>query len=149
MAVSGTVPARGSKGRIDPTVAARWVRRATLLAAVLFVAWSAATFGTQWVPKGMDTVPGIAPGSWCLIDCRRSAATIGRDVFVVSPDGVTLLSRVAAADDDTVTVTNPNDSAAFPDSRVFGPLPRRSVRGTVVFALQPEDATSSELPRAR
>ncbi len=149
MAVSGTVPARASKRRLDPTAVARWVRRATLLGAVLFVAWAAATFGTLWVPVGMDTVPGIAPGSWCLIDCRRSSVAVGRDVFVVSPDGVTLLSRVVAVDDDLVTVRNPNEAAAFPDSRVFGPLPRRSVRGAVLFALQPEDASTAELPRAR
>ena len=135
MAVSGTVPARTRRG-FDPQRVARWVRRATVVALVVFAAFCFAVFGTETVPPGMRTVPGLEPGALCFVDRRASAVAVGRDVFV-RIDGALLLSRVAALDGDTVTLHNPDAEAPWPDSRAFGPVPRRQVRGTVLFALAP------------
>lgn len=138
MAVSGTVPAATRARRFDPTLVAGWIRRCTwVLAGACFV-WLFTILGTQWVPAGMDTVPGIEPGSWCLVDRRAGAVQVGQAVFATTPDGVLLLSRVAAVDDTSVTVLHPNSDAAFPDSRVFGALPRANLRGVVLVALPPD-----------
>lgn len=138
MAVSGTVPAPARTARFDPARLARWIRRATWISALAFVVWMFASFGTKWVPAGMDTVPTIPAGSWCVVDHRRSSVKVGSDVFFASPDGPMMLSRVTALDDRTVTVQHPNAAAAFPDSRVFGPLPRERLLGTVLVALPPD-----------
>lgn len=133
MVVSGTVPARAPR-RIDPYRLAVWVRRVTLLGTVAIGLLCWFTLGTEWVPAGMRTVPDIQPGSLCVVDRRASAATVGRDVFV-RVDGVLLLSRVAAVDGAALTLANPDQQAPWPDSRAFGPVPRRQVVGTVLFAI--------------
>lgn len=137
MAVSGTVPSRRPPPPVDPVQVARWIRRATVALAVVCIVWLFATVSWRWVPAGMDTVPGIAPGSMCLVDRRASAVAVGRDVFVTTPDGAVVLSRVTAIDPEHVTVINPNPEAPYPDSRVFGALPRDRLRGTVLCVLAP------------
>lgn len=137
MAVSGTVPARPRVARFDPAGWARWIRRATFVFAAACLIWVFASFGTRWVPAGMNTVPAIAAGSWCLVDVRRSAVQVGSDVFVEVPGSGLLLSRVTHLDADTVSVQNPNPDAGYPDSRVFGALPRACLRGKVVCSLAP------------
>lgn len=135
MAVSGATPAITIAG-FDPIRATHWLRRATWIAAAVLFAWFFLRFGTRWVPAGMNTIPDLAPGSWCIVDRWASGLRVGSDVFVDGPDGV-VLSRVTALDADTVTVQHSNPSAAWPDSRTFGPLPRRAVLATVMVVLPP------------
>ena len=134
MAVSGTVPSRGRQP-LDPYRLARWIRHATLVATVAIGGFCALVYGTEWVPPGMRTVPGIEPGWLCVLDRRAAAATVGRDVFV-RVRGVLLLTRVAAVDGDLLTVLNPDPDAPYPDSRAFGQIERAAVRGTVLFAIE-------------
>lgn len=135
MAVSGTVPAR-TRARVDPHRVARFVRRVTLVLAVGLGLWCYASFGTEWVPPGMRTVPAIEPGSLCVVDRRAGAVQVGRDVFV-RVNGVRLLTRVTAIDGDAVTVHNPDAMAPYPDSRAFGALARRQVLGAVMVVFSP------------
>ncbi len=135
MAVSGTVQNKQAQ-RLDPLRWAKWVRQGTLLAGVGMITWFFLRFGTEWVPRGMDTVPALPPGAWCVIDRWSRGLRVGSDVFVETPAG-RMLSRVAALDDDTVTLLHPNGASSIPDARTFGTLPRANVKGTVVVALQP------------
>jgi hypothetical protein len=138
MAVSGTVPAR-RRPALDKLVIAKMLRRGTVLLAVVAFTWFLLKFGTTWVPAGMDTVPDVPPGSWCIVDRWASGLRVGSDVFVDTPAGP-VLSRVAAVDDDTVTVLHPNAGARWPDSRSFGPLPRRAVTSAVLVVFPPAGA---------
>jgi hypothetical protein len=142
MAVSGTVPAR-TRPAVDPMRTAKVLRRATVVLAVVAFAWFLLKFGTAWVPANMDTVPGVPPGAWCIVDRWASGLRVGSDVFVETPAG-TVLSRVAALDDDTVTVLHPNAGSRWPDSRTFGALPRRAVASTVLVVFPMDGA-----PRGR
>ncbi len=142
MAVSGTVPARRQPA-FDPQRVARWLRRGTALIAVVGFVWLVMRYSTAWVPAGMDTVPGLPPGSWCIID-RHPALRVGADVFVDAPGG-RIVSRIAAVDDTTVTVLHPNSASSVPDSRTFGPLARTQVHGTVLVVF----AADGEVPRGR
>ena len=130
-----------ARRRIDPAVWARRVRRGTLVVAVVLLVAAFALFGTQWVPAGMDTVPDVPAGSYCILDKRLGAAQVGRDVFVTTPAGNLVLSRVVARDAETITVNHPNAGAAAPDSRSFGALPLRAVRGTVICVFPPDTAS--------
>lgn len=147
MAVSGTVPSRKVPG-FDPPQLARRLRRVTWLAAaiatVVFLCW----YGAERVPRGMNTIPGIPPGSLCLVDRRASAAKVGSDVFCDVPDLGLVLSRITAVDADTITIEHPNPQAAWPDSRAFGPLPKRALRSTVLVVFAPEGAADGA-PRGR
>jgi hypothetical protein len=138
MAVSGTVPT-ASTPRVDPLRWARSVRRVTFFAGAIAIAWFFLRFGTEWVPRGMDTVPGLPPGAWCVVDRWSRGLRVGSDVFVDTPAGA-MLSRIAALDATSVTLQHPNAASAIPDSRAFGAVPRTNVRGTVVVALQPSGA---------
>jgi len=147
MATDARAPGR-RRTRFEPAAVARLVRRATWLllfgaGAVFF--WR---FGTERVPLGMNTVPSIPPDSWCIVDRGARAARVGSHVFVDVPQLGSLLSRVAAIDADTITVENPDPLAAWPDSRSFGPLPRRCLRSTVLVVFGPEPALA-EVPRGR
>jgi hypothetical protein len=137
MAVSGTVPARPRKA-VDPLATAKRLKRATALFAVIAFTWFALQFGSAWVPAGMDTVPGVPPGSWCIVDRWAIGLRVGSDVFVDTPAG-RVLSRVAAVDGDRVTVLHPNASSAWPDSRQLGPLPRDRVASTVMVVFPPAE----------
>jgi hypothetical protein len=130
MAVSGTVPARVQPA-FDPQSFARRLRRWTTVVAVLACTWFLLQFGTAWVPEGMDTVPEAPPGSWCIVDRWCVGLRVGSDVFVDTPDG-RMLSRVAALDAETVTLLHPNAASRWPDSKHFGPVPRRQVHSTVM-----------------
>jgi hypothetical protein len=141
MAVSGTVPARG-RPPVDVMHTAKWLRRATAVLAVVAFTWFLLKFGTAWVPAGMNTVPDVPPGSWCIVDRWAGGLRVGSDVFVDTPAGP-MLSRVAAIDTEagTVTVLHPNPDASWPDSRSFGPLPRRAVTSTVMVVFPGDGAT--------
>ena len=137
MAVSGTVPARSAPRRFDPANAARWLRRATWMLFIVAVFWVFTSFDTQWVPAGMDTVPSAPAGSWCILDRRQGSVRPGSDVFLEPPGGGLLLSRITELDAETFAVQHPNAEAAWPDSRTFGRLPRRHLRGMVAAAFPP------------
>lgn len=140
MAVSGTVPARRPNGA-DPMRYARWVRRSTFVAAVVTFGWFFLRFGTEWVPVGMDTVPGLAPNSWCVVDRWSRGLRVGSDVFYEGPLGL-MLGRVSALDSATFAVQNVDPRSRVPDSATFGSLPRTALRGTVVVALPPGQESS-------
>jgi type IV secretory pathway protease TraF len=133
MAVAGTV-AGSQRSRFDPALLARRLRRWIVLPSIAVFAWFLLQFGTMHVPAGMDTMPGAPPGSWCLVDRWSVGLRVGSDVFVDGPAGL-LLSRVVALTDDTVSIEHPNPRSRHPDSRQFGPLPRRAVRSTVMTVL--------------
>lgn len=141
MAVSGTVPSQRPAG-FDPARPVRWLRRATwilaLLATALFLSW----YGPQRVPRGMNTVASMPPGSLCIVDRRQGAAKIGSHVFVDVPEIGILLSRVVGLDASTITVENPDPASSWPDSRNFGPLPLRCLRSTVLVVF-PFDASGA------
>lgn len=136
MAVSGTVPSSKPTG-FQPTQLAKYVRRGTLLLAVVSGLWFFLKFGTQWVPASMNTVPEIPPGSWVVVDRWASGLRVGSDVFIETPHGE-LLSRVSALREDEVEITHPGEGASYGDSSVFGPLPRKNVRSTVVVVFAPD-----------
>lgn len=135
MAVSGTVPARRTVG-IDPMRYVKGIRRFTVLAAVLTFAWFFLRFGTQWVPRGMDTVPELPPESWCIVDRWASGLAVGSVVFYEGPLGL-MVGRVSEVDGESFAVQNDNTMSRVPDSSSFGKLPRTALRGIVVGALQP------------
>jgi hypothetical protein len=136
MAVSGTVTSQPSR-RVDPLRLARFVRRATFVGAALAGTWFFLQFGSRWVPEGMDTVPSIPPGSWCVVDRWSMGLRVGSDVFVRTPAGE-LLSRVAAIDARGIELEHPNPASVHPDSADFGPIARDSVLATVVVVFPPE-----------
>jgi type IV secretory pathway protease TraF len=138
MAVSGTVRARTTPA-VDPVRAAKVLRRVTVAIAAVLFTWFALQFGSAWVPANMDTVPAVPAGSWCIVDRWATRLRVGNDVFVDTPAGP-MLSRVAALDADTVTVLHPNADSRWPDSRSFGPLPRRAVTSTVLVVFPPDGA---------
>ncbi|MFT4513579.1 MAG: hypothetical protein ACI89X_002824 [Planctomycetota bacterium] len=137
MAVSGTVPA-SKPTRLQPTTVAKWLRRITIVFAVVCGLWFFLKFGTQWVPAGMDTVPDIPAGSWVVVDRWASGLRVGSDVFIDTPHGE-LLSRVTELRDDEVMITHPAVRSGYGDSALFGPLPRANVRSTVVVVFAPDD----------
>lgn len=136
MAVSGTVPSAKPE-RLQPTQVARWVRRATLVFAIVAGLWFALKFSTRWVPASMNTVPSIPAGSWVITDRWASGLRVGSDVFVTTPFGE-MLSRVTKLSDDELEVVHPNPQSSWPDSLDFGALPRSNVQSTIVVVFAPE-----------
>ena len=80
--------------------------------------------------------PTLAPGDRVLV--LRLRVRPGDVVALRDPrDGArTILKRVAAVDGDELTVLGDN-AAASTDSRTFGPVPRSSVLGRVVYRYAP------------
>lgn len=136
MAVSGTVPSSQPK-RVQPTDIARWVRRVTLVLAVVAGTWFFLQFGTRWVPAGMYTVPEIPPGSWVIMDRWCSGLRVGSDVFIETPDGE-VLSRVSELRDGKVFIKHPTPGSSIGDSTKFGGLPRNNVKAVIMVVFQPE-----------
>lgn len=144
-----SAPATTRRRGWTPIAAARVVRRLTLLFAFASFLWFWNTYGMFRVPVGMDTTPRIPAGSMCLVDKRGSIAKAGHDVFCDVPDGGVVLSRVLEVNGaDQLVLQHDSAESRLPDSRAFGPLPRSSVRGVVLFVFAPEPE-SSELPRGR
>lgn len=118
---------------------ARRVRQLTLIGALAAGIWVFTCFGTRWVPPGMDTVPEVPPGSYCILDKRQASVKVGSNVFVDVPGTGVLLSRVDTLDGIAITLHNPNPLSQMPDSRALGPVPLRCVVG-VVLGVFPRDA---------
>lgn len=136
MAVSGTVPSKRPP-RSDPLQWARKVRRATVLVGIAVLAWFFLRFTTAWVPSGMNAVPSLPPGAWCVIDTWAVGLRVGSDVFYEGAFG-TMVGRVSALDGNTFEVKNLDAACQVPDSATFGALPRSALLGTVVTALLPD-----------
>ncbi|MFT4841974.1 MAG: hypothetical protein ACI8UD_000221 [Planctomycetota bacterium] len=136
MAVSGTVAA-SKPTPLQPTTVAKWVRRSTLVFAVVCGLWFFLKFGTQWVPAGMNTVTEIPAGSWVVVDRWASGLRVGSDVFIDTPHGE-LLSRVTELRDDEVVISHPAKHSGYGDSALFGALPRANVRSTIVVVFAPD-----------
>ncbi|MGC6486611.1 MAG: hypothetical protein ACON4Z_03125 [Planctomycetota bacterium] len=122
-----------------PQRLARWARRATLVLGLGGVVVALLKLDTCWVAPGMNTVEEIPAGSWLLLDRWCSGLRVGSDVVVATPHGE-LVSRVSAVSDGVVSIRHPNPDATWGDSRLFGPLPREQVRGTVLVAFAPGGA---------
>jgi hypothetical protein len=133
MAVSGTVPAKNKPG-FDANRIAKGVRRFTFVAALLGFTWFLLRFGTRWVPAGMDTLPDMPPGSWCLVDRWAKGLRVGSEVFVTTPAGP-LLSRVTELSDAGLRIAHDHRRSAQPEGASFGLLPRSAVEGTVMVVL--------------
>lgn len=130
-------PARKTAKGFDPHRFGRALRRLTLPFAVIAGLWFWTCFGAIQVPKGMDTMPHVPPGSVCLVDKRSDRVQERHEVFVEVPGGGTVLSRVVQiTPEGLVVVQHDAATSSLPDSRAFGPLPREAVRGIVlcVFA---------------
>jgi hypothetical protein len=141
--------AQPPRRRWTPVAAARVVRRLTMLFAFAALLWFWNVYGMIRVPMGMDTTPRIPAGSSCLVDKRGSIAKVGHDVFCDVPDGGVVLSRVLEVTaEDQLVLRHESTDSRLPDSRAFGPLPRASVRGVVLFVFAPEPDVA-ELPIGR
>ncbi|MFN3240412.1 MAG: hypothetical protein ACE37K_02745 [Planctomycetota bacterium] len=135
-------PDDGSAPEVDarpllPQRLARIARRATLVLGLVAVAWFLLKFETRWVPPGMNTITEVPGGSWVILDRWTTGLRVGSDVFVRTPHGEQV-SRVKALDAETVTIEHPNPDATWGDSRVFGPLPREQILGTIVVVFAPD-----------
>lgn len=138
----------GTTAGFEPQRFARALRRLTLPFAVVagIVFWQ--MYGVIRVPEGMDTIPGIAPGSTCLVARSGGKAMVGHEVFCDIPDGGTVLSRVMEITaDDRLVLRHDHADSRLPDSRAFGPVARDSVRG-VVLVVFGSDA-DAEVPRGK
>ena len=80
--------------------------------------------------------PALTPGDRVLV--LRLRPRPGDVIALRDPRdaGRTILKRVAAVDGDDVVVLGDN-AAASTDSRTFGPVPRSSVLGRVVYRYAP------------
>jgi nickel-type superoxide dismutase maturation protease len=80
--------------------------------------------------------PTLAPGDRVLV--LRLRVRPGDVVALRDPrdEARTILKRVTAVDGDELTVLGDN-AAASTDSRTFGPVPRSSVLGRVVYRYAP------------
>lgn len=80
--------------------------------------------------------PTLTPGDRVLV--LRLRPRPGDVIALLDPRGATrtILKRVAAIDGDELTVLGDN-AAASTDSRTFGPVPRSSVLGRVVYRYAP------------
>ena len=83
--------------------------------------------------------PALMPGDRLLV-VRARRVRRGDLVAVFDPRqrGRTIVKRVALVAGDAVTVLGDNPGAST-DSRVFGPVDRRDLRGRVVYRYGPED----------
>ena len=83
---------------------AKRLRRITLVVGVSLGIWAYLCWGARWVPIGMDTVPAIPPGSFCVVDKRASTVKIGSHVFIELPGVGVVLSRVTARNGDRIRI---------------------------------------------
>ena len=97
--------------------------------------------------EGGSMRPALEPGDRLLV-VRRRRYRPGAVVAVADPrDGRLLVKRVAAVTSDGRLVVVGDDPAASTDSRTFGSVPRRLVRGEAVHRYAPPGRTG-RMPRA-
>jgi nickel-type superoxide dismutase maturation protease len=82
--------------------------------------------------------PTLMPGDRLLVVCTRRVRR-GDLVAVSDPRerGRTIVKRVDLVEGDAVTVLGDNIGAST-DSRAFGPVDRRDLRGRVIYRYWPE-----------
>jgi nickel-type superoxide dismutase maturation protease len=91
-------------------------------------------------------VPTLLPGDRILA-LRWPRLRPGHLVVVADPrDGRLVVKRVGAVDGGAVTVLG-DDPDHSTDSRTFGPVDRRAVRGRVVYRYGPPDRVGAMLDR--
>ena len=99
-------------------------------------------------------VPTLRPGDGVLVlqgfGPFRPAIRVGDVVAVVDPRDQRriMIKRVVAFDDGGVVVRGDNDAAST-DSRHFGPVDRRALRGRVVYRYHPQSRRGRVGPGTR
>ncbi len=111
------------------------IRRAMLPLAIVLGVLLWWNYGTLTVPRGMDSMPDYPPGTLCIIAKEPGNLAVGQVVFV-DLGGGTVLTRITALDEETVTVRHDADDSALPDSDEVGPLPRSAVRALLLTAFR-------------
>jgi nickel-type superoxide dismutase maturation protease len=91
------------------------------------------------VVEGDSMTPTLMPGDRLLV-VRACRVRPGDLVAVLDPRqrDRTIVKRVELVNGDAVTVLG-DKSDASTDSRVFGPVDRRDLRGRVIYRYWPED----------
>lgn len=106
------------------------------------MAAAAVTRMTRMEVVGVSMVPTLHPGDRVLV-LRGRRARPGDLVAVLDPrpPGRVVIKRVMAVDRESVTVVGDNPDTST-DSRVFGPVPRRAVRGRALYRYFPGHRTA-------
>jgi len=109
------------------------------------IAWGA--LGLRRVAVfGSSMRPTLLPGDHLLV-LRRHRPRVGDLVVVRSPSGREVVKRLTAISAAGVEVVGDNLDAST-DSRTWGPLPKRALRGRVVYRYAPAQR-AGRLPRRR
>jgi len=128
------------RGRAGPTQKGR-ARWRTVLALTSGPALALGVF-TRVTVAGDSMLPTLVPGDRLLVLrlIHRPGLRPGRIVTVRDPraeaDGRVLIKRIAALDAAGATLVGDNPAAST-DSRTFGPVPVRSITGTVLYRYGP------------
>ena len=99
-------------------------------------------------------VPTLLPGDRVLVVSGfgplRPAFSVGDLVAVVDPRDAerTMIKRIAGFDGGGVVVRGDNEALST-DSRHFGPVSRRALRGRVVYRYHPESRRGRLRPATR
>lgn len=113
--------------------------RALIVATMLA---GAAAAHERFTVRGHSMAPTLQPGDRLLVRRWPTRARPGRLVVVGDPSSPARLvvKRVAADHGTTLTVLGDNPDAST-DSRHYGALARRALRGRVVYRYHPEQRT--------
>ena len=115
--------------------------RGGLLAVAALVA-AAAVAHERLAVQGASMIPTLRPGDRLVVRRWPRRLAPGALVVVTDPrDPLRLMvKRVAAVHGDAVTLLGDNPAAST-DSRTWGPVPARAVRGRVVYRYAPAERT--------
>jgi nickel-type superoxide dismutase maturation protease len=118
-----------------------------VVTAVAAIAAARAWFGRATV-EGASMIPTFERGDH-LLYMRTTRFLPGQLVVVPDPrePARLLVKRVTSVRGDLIEVRGDNEAAST-DSRTFGPVPARSVRGRVVYRYAPAGRIGAVEPRA-
>jgi hypothetical protein len=121
---------------VNPNRLRPWVMRGGLLATFVVAVLLFTNYGTFRVPDGMDTMPELPPGSFCLIQKEPREVRVGAVVLFRVPGGGMLLSRVAAVHDHGVVVAHDATDSRFGQLQgdAIGVVPFTELAGLVLYA---------------
>ena len=127
-------PAGGGRAPFHSGLRAGVALAAILLASTPFVARLARGWGLRGAVEGDSMAPLLRAGDWVLVDpdaYRTRSPRPGELVIVADPRDPqrVLVKRVAGVDTRGFLGLAGDNPAASTDSRVFGPVDPRSVRG--------------------